>query len=85
MNPGFSKPTPPPAKSGLANEARPGLGSRTKPAKREAKPLSAAPHDHEPLGRDKPLDSPAPREQAPNSRAHAQERDTGVSGHTGAT
>jgi hypothetical protein len=95
-----------PGEVGLANEARPGLGTRgkktshpagrsseaSKPAakakaKRAAKKTKTPAHDAEPLGRVAPLPpsrpQPAPREQPPDSLAHEQERDTGVSGHMG--
>jgi hypothetical protein len=92
----FPHRTKKPGQVGLANEARPGLGTRAdmkkpkgpkkKPTTRLKKP-KPGPHDDEPLGRVAPLPPakprPAPRDQRPDSLAHEQERDTGVSGHTG--
>jgi hypothetical protein len=84
----FPKRARKPGDEGLANEARPGLGTRAdevdpgsipseppKEAQSESKP-QATPHAYE-------EPNPAPREQAPDSMAHEQERSTGVSGHTG--
>jgi hypothetical protein len=86
----FPKRTQKPGDEGLANEPRPGLGTRAdevdpasippeppKDAKSESKP-QATPHGYE-------EPRPAPREQAPDSMAHEQERSTGVSGHSGNT
>lgn len=69
---------------GLANEPRPGLGTRSRTIR--PKQGGATPHDAEPLGRAEPL-PPAtselePREQSPDSLEHEQERDTGVSGQS---
>lgn len=85
-----------PGDVGLANEQRPGLGTRAKktPQAKPAKKTSArkpkskrTPHDHDPLGRDAPLPPakprPAPREDPSDTFAREQERDTGVSGHMG--
>lgn len=80
-----------PGQVGLANEARPGLGTRAEdererndphPEKKshisdKGKP-KATPHGYE-------EPRPEPREQEPNSLAHEQERSTGVSGHMGNT
>jgi hypothetical protein len=84
----FSKRTKKPRGVGLANEARPGLGTRSddpnpdaipktspKEAKSDSKP-QATPHGYE-------EPRPEPREQAPDSMAHEQERSSGVSGHSG--
>ena len=92
----FPRRTKTPGEVGLANEARPGLGTRadvikakttTKKSATKIKKLKPSRHDAEPLGRVAPLPPakprPAPREQPPNSLGHEQERDTGVSGHTG--
>jgi hypothetical protein len=86
----FPKRTRKPGDGGLANEARPGLGTRadeidpaaipTEPPK-GVKPGSkpqATPHGYE-------EPRPEPREQSPDSMAHEQERSTGVSGHSGNT
>ncbi len=88
-NESFPHRTEPPGEAGLANEARPGLGTRenrddgTKPLRADKTP--PAPHDHEPLGRDAPLTPKAPREQPPDSPAHETERDTGMSGQSSGT
>lgn len=88
-----------PGDVGLANEQRPGLGTRAKktsqpksktakktPARKPAKSKRTR-HDHEPLGRDAPLPPAkprsAPREDPSDTFAREQERDTGVSGHMG--
>jgi hypothetical protein len=86
----FPKRSRKPGAAGLANEARPGLGTRAdeadpnagpgeipKEAKSQSKP-KATPHAYE-------EPRPEPREQRPDSLAHEQERSTGVSGHTGNT
>ena len=84
-----------PGDAGLANEQRPGLGTRAKktpqakPAKKTAarKPAKSkrTPSDREPLGRDAPLPPAkprsAPRENPSDTFSREQERDTGVSGH----
>jgi hypothetical protein len=77
-----------PRNVGLANEARPGLGTRgddrarssetpMKEAKSRSKPQATTHGYEEPR--------PEPREQASDSMAHEQERSTGVSGHSGNT
>jgi hypothetical protein len=83
-----------PGEAGLANEVRPGLGSRkeeTKGRKVEEtkKPTEpkkgkgpAGAHDHEPRGRNAPLPPREPREQRPGTMEREEERDTGVSGHS---
>ena len=79
---------------GLANEARPGLGTRADRGPHEediAPPKPTARKQKE--DNDKPKATrygyneprPEPREQDPDSLAHEQERQTGVSGHTGNT
>jgi len=76
-----------PSETGLANEVRPGLGTRKKPAPTRlgrGKTQPAA-HDHEPAGRDAPLVPREPQEQPSDSMAHELERDSGVSGHSGGT
>lgn len=75
----FPRRTGRPGETGLANESRPGLGSPGKtPPAIKAKP--SAPHDHDPLGRDKPIVRPAPSEQKADTMARELEHDTGVSG-----
>lgn len=83
-----------PGEVGLANEARPGLGTRGQPPAAGKSPPRAPGasgtnrirSDREPLGRDAPLPPAKPRpkrrEQAPDSLAHELERATGVSGQT---
>lgn len=74
-------------RKGLANEARPGLGTRNDDPNPQAKPKSTPP---EPKTGQKPKATrrgyeeprPAPREQAPDSLAHEQERSTGMSGQS---
>lgn len=83
----FSKRTRKPGAVGLANEARAGLGSRGKLARRKKSGTlrrGAVREDREPLGRNAPVHRPAPREQPANSVAHELERHTGVSGHMAA-
>lgn len=94
----FSRRTRPPGEVGLANETRPGLGTRhdepfpgepstaqpaPPPAKAEGD--TVAQHQHSGV---EPNDKPLPREpqeQASDSWAHEAERSTGVSGHTSYT
>ena len=83
----FGKRTKKPGRVGLANEARPGLGSRRneaaptarppkrKPAKESGKPRAT------PRGYEEPR--PEPREQPSDTMAHELERSTGTSGHAG--
>ena len=80
-----------PGNLGLANEARPGLGTRPSdadaaaaravrpidPSGKRAKPRITTHTYEEPR--------PEPREQSPDSFAHEEERSTGVSGHSGNT
>jgi hypothetical protein len=76
---------------GLANAARPGLGSREDDAVPDA--ADAPPRKEKSGAESKPRATrngyeeprPEPREQASDSFAHEQERSTGVSGHTGNT
>lgn len=78
----FPKRTAKPGDTGLANEARPGLGSRDDGMKPLPKGGSKpSPHDQEPLGRNAPLAEREPREQK-SDPARDAERDTGVSGHS---
>lgn len=91
----FPRRTDPPGKAGLANEARPGLGTRSDepfPGEPGVKPVEGAePKEtqgnlakRQRSGRE-PNDKPIPRdpqEQQPDTWAHEAERSTGVSGHT---
>lgn len=74
-----------PGEAGLANENRPGLGTRTA-------------HTDQPLSREKPVDvqrkasdqgqttkRPDPREQRSDSLAQEQQRSTGMSGMSSGT
>ncbi len=82
-----------PGEAGLANEARPGLGTRAdEPAttdserpkargRRKAKVEDTGKPKATPYGYEEPR--PEPREQAPDTLAHEQERSTGTSGHMG--
>jgi hypothetical protein len=93
----FPRRTDPPAKAGLANENRPGSGTRSdEPSPSESQNERA--NEHRPRavgdvakrqrsGRE-PNDKPAPRdpqEQSPDSWAQETERSTGVSGHSSST
>jgi hypothetical protein len=76
-----------PGDVGLANEPRPGLGARRNDADpvRALEDVADDPADSsEPKatkhGYEEPR--PDPREQAPDSLAHDEERSTGVSGHS---
>jgi hypothetical protein len=83
----FGKRTRKPKDAGLANESRPGLGSRADEADPARQP--DPPKDSKdggkpkatPRGYEEPR--PAPREQPPDSMAHEQERSTGASGQSG--
>jgi hypothetical protein len=92
----FPERTKKPGQVGLANEARPGLGTRgdeppqddgSAPLRRKGKKQTASSvrFEGEPkatrYGYSEPL--PAPREQEPDTMAHEQERQTGASGHLG--
>lgn len=82
-----------PGEAGLANEARPGLGSRADKAdpaasegpkgrgRRRVKTDDTGKPKATPYGYEEPR--PEPREQAPDTMAHDQERSTGTSGHMG--
>ena len=79
-----------PGSAGLANEARPGLGSRGDyadpspiPTTPPPEATSASKPEATKHGYEEPR--PEPREQPPDSLAHEQERSTGVSGHSGNT
>ena len=82
-----------PGQVGLANEARPGLGSRAENEAARNDPAAASDMIDKPLVKDsgKPKatrygysePTPEPREQAPNSFAHEEERSTGASGQSG--
>jgi hypothetical protein len=82
----FPKRTKRPGEAGLANEARPGLGSRGRLDQTAGdKKSSNTPHDTEPQGRNAVLPPRQPREQPSDSLAHELERDTGVSGQSSGT
>jgi hypothetical protein len=76
-----------PGAVGLANEARPGLGTRGVDNDPGAAP--AAEEDSSPAADAKksppqpPEQRPSPQEQDPDSLAQELQRDTGVSGHMG--
>lgn len=72
--------------TGLANEVRPGLGTRKYVglSRLKFRKSKGARHDREPLGRDAPLPPRAPREESPDVFAQEEERDTSVSGHASA-
>lgn len=85
-----------PGEVGLANEARPGLGTRADNSEDSvAASVASGPRSKRrprraddtsqpratPYGYEEPR--PEPREQAPDSMAHEQERSTGASGHMG--
>ena len=79
-----------PGSVGLANEARPGLGTRADDGRKRPRPDTPM---KEATSRSKPEATrrgyeeprPEPREQAPDSMAHEEERSTGESGHSGIT
>lgn len=90
----FAKREQRPGEAGLANEARPGLGTRAEEERIRndpgVVPKSTRAPRHDPskpkatrYGYDEPR--PEPREQLPDSLAHEEERSTGVSGHMGNT
>jgi hypothetical protein len=86
----FKERTKKPGDAGLANEARPGLGSRgdyadPSPIPTEPPPEAKSPSKPEATKHGYEEPRPEPREQAPDSLAHEQERSTGVSGHSGNT
>lgn len=81
-----------PGDAGLANEARPGLGTRAdegasagddrlKGRRRRTRTEDTGKPKATPYGYEEPR--PEPREQAPDTLAHEQERSTGTSGHMG--
>ena len=76
-----------PGEAGLANEARPGLGTRAdendpaeNPSRSRAQDDGMEPPKANPKAHRQPR--PEPREQAPDTMAHEMERSTGVSGRT---
>jgi hypothetical protein len=83
----FPERTRKPGDAGLANEARPGLGTRADEADPAAAPAGAP---KEAKSKSKPRATkrsyekprPAPRDQRPNTMAHEQERSTGMSGQS---
>jgi hypothetical protein len=85
----FPQRTRKPGSAGLANEARPGLGTRGSEsedaAARAAQPLDSSEQGSEPHVTTRSYEEPRPepREQSPDSFAHEEERSTGVSGHSG--
>lgn len=86
----FPKRTEKPGHAGLANEARPGLGTRGDDAeatKRAEAQLPEAKSRSRPRATEHGYEEPppAPREQSPDTMEHEEERSTGVSGHSGAT
>jgi hypothetical protein len=87
----FPERTKKPGKVGLANEARPGLGSRADDADPAAPPkkktAKKAATDGKPTATKRGYEEPRPepREQPPNTMAHEQERQTGMSGQSSGT
>jgi hypothetical protein len=88
----FAKREQRPGEVGLANEARPGLGTRSEDELSRNNPAEAEPgavKGARKLGKPKATrygyeePRPEPREQAPNSLAHEEERSTGASGTMG--
>lgn len=85
----FEKRSRPPGEAGLANEARPGLGTRAD----EKSETPAAPKRTESEGEPRAVEAarmyhpprPDPQEQNPDSMAQEYQRSTGVSGHMGGT
>ncbi len=91
----FPRRTDPPGTVGLANETRPGLGTRRdepfpgesekpveKRTEKEETPTVAQRQRSSREPNDKPLPRD-PQEQRPDTWAHEAERSTGVSGHLG--
>lgn len=72
-----------PGEAGLANEKRPGLGSRGPAEEGAPQRMKPVQHDNEPLGRHAPQTPREPREQKADSAATALEHDTGASGKMG--
>jgi hypothetical protein len=84
----FPERTKRPGEVGLANESRPGLGTRSRDERKAAQPPFHAKNnvgEAESGIQPPPTRRPEPEEQDPNSRQHELERDTGVSGHSGGT
>jgi hypothetical protein len=86
----FPQRTRKPREVGLANEVRPGLGSRAyyaDPSPIPDKPPKEAKSGSKPQATPRAYEEPRPepREQPPDSMAHEEERSTGVSGHMGNT
>ena len=81
------QPTPSRDQRGLANEPRPGLGSRAASGSKAAPPPARRGRKVKATTDGKVYQEPIPepREQAPDSYAHEEERSTGVSGHSGGT
>ena len=77
-----------PGQVGLANEARPGLGTRGDNVDPASGPEADAGGEQDPEAKPEATEHgyeeprPEPREQAPDSLAHDQERSTGVSGQS---
>jgi hypothetical protein len=86
-----SERTKPPGAAGLANEARPGLGTRaSEPAPESPKPVRTVDKSGKESAPRITRNSyeeprPDPREQPSDSLEHDEERSTGVSGHSGNT
>src|ERR1051326_718944 len=85
----FPKRSQRPGETGLANETRPGLGTRADesvdPAVTPKRPTATTKASTPTKGirpPQPPEQRPEFREQDPNSLAHQEERDTGVSGHS---
>jgi|SRR5215216_4770163 len=84
----FPERTKRPGQVGLANEARPGLGTRSDDESKGDQPLPPDANDTSESAtkiQPPPTRRPEPVEQDPDSRQHDLERDTGVSGHSGGT
>ena len=82
----FAQRTKRPGKVGLANESRPGLGTRgQEPENKTAKVTKAGIEPDEDTNEPPPEERHEPEEQDPNSFEQEEQRDTGVSGHSGGT
>src|SRR3954467_14684807 len=82
----FPQRTKRPGQVGLANEARPGLGTRSiddAPGDQPSLPQAEDDSKAESKIQPPPTRRPEPTEQDPDSLQHILERDTGVSGHSG--
>lgn len=77
----FSRRTARPGEVGLANETRPGLGTRGR--KMKSPPKKTVGQDADPLGRNAPLIPREPREQKAGSLGAELERATVASGQMG--